>query len=33
MAALEISVTIAILLGGAWILLGIGHKPVSRKLK
>ena len=30
MATFEVSVTIAILLVGAWLLLAIGHKPVSR---
>jgi hypothetical protein len=30
MAALEVSVTIAILLVGAWLLLGISQKPASR---
>jgi len=30
MAALEASVTIAILLVGTWLLLSISHKPANR---
>ena len=30
MAAIEATVTIAILLVAAWLLLGVSHKPASR---